>query len=169
MSVRFLTVASTPSELLHQIQDSTARLIFVAPQLLPTVQKALSAANAPKIRNENIILLCQTQDKPKESPHLSIEEMIEQQTLPARPRALTHGEESATAYLCYSSGTTGRAKGVETSHHNITSQVQALNTVYEPLKPKEDRVLGVLPFSHIYGEQDLLPLPKVIGDGATGD
>jgi acyl-CoA synthetase (AMP-forming)/AMP-acid ligase II len=66
------------------------------------------------------------------------------------------GDEHATAYLCYSSGTTGRAKGVETSHHNMTSQLQALNLVYQPLKSDRDVVLGILPFSHIYG----MPIAK---------
>lgn len=33
----------------------------------------------------------------------------------------------------------------------MTSQLQALNAIYEPLKPGRDVVLGYLPFSHMYG------------------
>lgn len=59
----------------------------------------------------------------------------------------------ATAWMSYSSGTTGLPKGVMTSHFNFTSQLQAANIVYEQLKSGKggDVVLGFLPFSHIYG------------------
>jgi len=42
-----------------------------------------------------------------------------------------------------------------TSHHNMTSQLQAVNTTHliEPLK---DVVIGILPFSHIFGLTVLL-------------
>lgn len=33
----------------------------------------------------------------------------------------------------------------------MTSQLQAVNAVYEPLKRGQDVVLGYLPFSHMYG------------------
>ena len=85
----------------------------------------------------------------------SIEDMLS-----APPRRSRPFDEKRTAYLCYSSGTTGRAKGVETTHHNMTSQLQALNTVYQPLG-KGDVVLGILPFSHIYGKLRLARLMQV--------
>lgn len=56
-----------------------------------------------------------------------------------------------TAIMCYSSGTTGLAKGVETTHHNLTSELQALNAGSRQLVSGQDVILGVLPFSHIYG------------------
>jgi acyl-CoA synthetase (AMP-forming)/AMP-acid ligase II len=57
----------------------------------------------------------------------------------------------STAIMCYSSGTTGLAKGVETTHHNLTSELQALNAGSRQLVSGVDVILGVLPFSHIYG------------------
>jgi long-subunit acyl-CoA synthetase (AMP-forming) len=121
-------------------------LVFVGPALLDVLRKALDLPDAPKIADDRIILLCRKGDKPKGASHKCIEE-LRGEPYKTKPR-----DETATAYLCYSSGTTGRAKGVETSHHNITSQIQALNKVYEPLQAKKDVVLGILPFSHIYGE-----------------
>ena len=41
------------------------------------------------------------------------------------------------------------AKGVETTHYNMTSQLQALSVTYEPLHRGRDTVLGYLPFSHM--------------------
>ncbi|KAF9075582.1 AMP binding protein [Rhodocollybia butyracea] len=54
-----------------------------------------------------------------------------------------------TVLLCYSSGTTGQPKGVETTHQNLTTAMQAINMVlgYDP----GDRLLIFLPFYHIYG------------------
>lgn len=127
-------------------------MIFVGPALLPTLQKALALPEAPKIPNERIILLCSQANKPSDqslSPYKCIDEHWKREL---NPKRLNTGEETLTTYLCYSSGTTGKAKGVETSHHNITSQVQALNMVYEPLKAGQDVILGILPFSHIYGK-----------------
>jgi acyl-CoA synthetase (AMP-forming)/AMP-acid ligase II len=56
-----------------------------------------------------------------------------------------------TVFLCYSSGTTGLPKGVESTHYNMTSQLGAFNAGGEKLIPGRDKVLGVLPNSHIYG------------------
>ncbi|KAI8875815.1 acetyl-CoA synthetase-like protein [Backusella circina FSU 941] len=59
--------------------------------------------------------------------------------------------ESTVAYLCFSSGTTGKSKGVMTTHHNIVANVlqyQALDRDF--LDPNKDVMLGVLPFFHIF-------------------
>lgn len=45
---------------------------------------------------------------------------------------------------------TGLAKGVETTHYNMTSQIQAIDTEYEPVSLKNDVHLTFLPFSHMY-------------------
>jgi acyl-CoA synthetase (AMP-forming)/AMP-acid ligase II len=45
---------------------------------------------------------------------------------------------------------TGLGKGVETTHFNMTSQLQAINTVYEPNDINKDVHLTFLPFSHMY-------------------
>lgn len=131
------------------------------PELLPTLQKALKLPKAPKMPDSHIILLCHKSAKPANlSRFRAIDEVwAEAIDVPL----LKPEEEKETAYLCYSSGTTGLAKGVETSHHNITSQVQALNLVYEPLKPGKDVVLGLLPFGHIYGLTVILVRPAVTG------
>ena len=161
--------SSAPDELLHQMSDSTAKVIFVQPPLLPTLDAALAKAKSSgssyTLDSTRIILLCPKSAKPTNSPYQTIEELwpTDKKAQRVRSRILTHGEETNTAYLCYSSGTTGRAKGVETTHHNMTSQVQAVRQVMEPLKEGRDRVLGILPFSHIYGLTLLIHYPLVVG------
>jgi long-subunit acyl-CoA synthetase (AMP-forming) len=133
----------------HQLRDSTAQTIFVQPALLPTLHKALELPDMPTFSDDRIILLCQLEDKPKDAErYKSIEEIMGS---PLKPKRFMTYEETRTAFLCYSSGTTGLAKGVETSHHNMTSQIQALNIAYTRLSHGTDVSLGILPFGHIYG------------------
>ncbi|WRT67974.1 uncharacterized protein IL334_004948 [Kwoniella shivajii] len=150
--------AYTPDELLHQMRDSTASFAFVQPALLPTFLKAIELDPKYTIPDNRIFLLCTKSEKEAliqkggneaewMSRFLCSEEVWEKAGTPKR---FQDGMEERTAYLCYSSGTTGKGKGVETSHHNMTSQVQALNCSYEPIKYK-DVILAMLPFSHIYG------------------
>ena len=52
--------------------------------------------------------------------------------------------------LIYTSGTTGNPKGVMLSHGNITSNVNAVQTLF-PME-REDRSLSFLPWAHSFGQ-----------------
>lgn len=54
------------------------------------------------------------------------------------------------AVLLYTSGTTGKPKGVMLSHRNFYSQCSEVVAKVLPLQP-DDRVVGVLPLYHVYG------------------
>jgi acyl-CoA synthetase (AMP-forming)/AMP-acid ligase II len=60
------------------------------------------------------------------------------------------------AVLPYSSGTTGRPKGVMLSHRNLVANVQ--QSIPQLGMQPDDRILAVLPFFHIYGMTVLLNL-----------
>lgn len=65
-----------------------------------------------------------------------------------------------TAFICYSSGTTGLAKGVMLTHKNFIAQVlQAIDKEED----HDDVALGFLPFYHIFGLTSLVlnPIYKV--------
>lgn len=157
-----VNAASQPHELLHQLRDSTARSIFIAPELLPVLDKALELGKEVGYRMpaNRIVLLCPPDKKPAGTPYKALQELRNRQF---KPKNVPGESENDTAFLCYSSGTTGRAKGVETTHHNMTSQISAFNKVYEPLYEDVDRVLAVLPFSHIYGLTTLCFQPISFG------
>ena len=53
------------------------------------------------------------------------------------------------ALMVYTSGTTGRPKGVVTTHENITAQIQSVVTAWE--WTLDDRALLVLPLHHVHG------------------
>lgn len=62
-----------------------------------------------------------------------------------------------TAFICYSSGTTGLAKGVMLTHKNFIAQVvQTVNDEPEEERHDDDVILGFLPFYHIYGLTSLV-------------
>ncbi|KAG2191273.1 hypothetical protein INT47_003064 [Mucor saturninus] len=56
------------------------------------------------------------------------------------------------ALLCFSSGTSGRSKGVMTTHTNLTSNVaQYLELDKHAIDPTVDRMIGILPLFHAFG------------------
>jgi len=66
---------------------------------------------------------------------------------PIPPRAIN---PLTIAGLVYTSGTTGRPKGVMQSHHNIVENINSVHTIFT-FDP-EDRALSFLPWAHSYGQ-----------------
>ncbi len=75
---------------------------------------------------------------------------------PASPvvQRLPEVEETRRALILYTSGTTGRPKGVVTTHANIAAQVQSLVEAWE--WSSDDHILHVLPLHHIHGVVNVL-------------
>ncbi|KAJ3313983.1 hypothetical protein HDV04_001289 [Boothiomyces sp. JEL0838] len=133
------------SEFAYQLQDSGAKFIFSHDSVL---QNALEAGSQAKIPKSKVFVF----GSKKVGSHLSIDDMVglgasKVRSLPVvkyTPRQL----KEDTAYLCYSSGTTGRSKGVMTTHDNLVSNIHQLYA-FEKMDEK-DTTIGVLPFYHIY-------------------
>ncbi|KAI9711535.1 MAG: hypothetical protein M1820_002099 [Bogoriella megaspora] len=152
-------------ELVHQLKDSGAKCLFTCVPLLKTSLEAAAQVGIPK----NRIYLLQL---PKEaiggqsapSEYKSVDDLIKEGSKQPRlePLKLQKGDGAKrTAFLCYSSGTSGLPKGVMISHHNVianTLQIKAYETKYRESKRQpgtfseySETVLGLLPMSHIYG------------------
>ncbi|AQQ70204.1 Bifunctional protein aas [Limihaloglobus sulfuriphilus] len=65
----------------------------------------------------------------------------------------------ATAAVIYSSGSSGTAKGVMLSHHNVISNIESFTSVFN-IYPA-DKLLGMLPFFHSFGFTCLVWLPAI--------
>ncbi|KAL8687538.1 MAG: hypothetical protein Q9218_006320 [Villophora microphyllina] len=152
------------TELEHQLRSSGSTALFTCQPLLPLALEAASKCNIPKSR---IFLLsvpkeiAGRQDPPKDFK--TVDQLIrEGANLPeTEPLRWEKGQGARqTAFLCYSSGTSGLPKGVMISHRNVIANTLQIFTHEEPYrqsikKPGEERTpseisLGLLPQSHIY-------------------
>ena len=74
-----------------------------------------------------------------------VDEQIEDERLALLPQRVT---AQSLASLIFTSGTTGRPKGVMLSHRNLTSMVSMLSSVFD--MTTKDGVLSVLPLHHTF-------------------
>ena len=76
-------------------------------------------------------------------------------TSPPQPGSSTVGADLPSlrstdpAFIVYTSGTTGRPKGVVTTHHNVTAHITALTSAWA--WRESDRILHTLPLHHVHG------------------
>ena len=130
----------TVSELVHQLKDSGARAVVCHPTLLKTTQQAAKEVGIP-----DKAIFCFDDGSRSWQTVLASSEI-------GFDRVKKVDNKKDLAYLVYSSGTTGLAKGVMLSHRNIVSNVQ-VNLEFDGnnLEPGKDVMGAVLPFYHIFG------------------
>ncbi|MGJ5632461.1 acyl-CoA synthetase [Nostoc sp. CALU 1950] len=75
--------------------------------------------------------------------------ILTSETLPSNIDRLPEIDITRRALILYTSGTTGKPKGVVTTHQNIQAQVTSLITAWE--WTSDDRILHILPLHHIHG------------------
>lgn len=132
--------------------------ILAAPSTLDVALRATKALGWTADQQASRIALAATREEhPDPTPHRTLTQLIGSQLL--SPHKITD-PLTQPAYLGYSSGTSGRAKGVQTSHQNMTSVMSMLHPFGAT---PEDVSLAVLPLSHIYGLTKLLHWPVLIG------
>lgn len=108
--------AYTGSELQHQVKDSGSKIVLCAPQLLPVVQEATSHWSKED-QQSKIILACRRSESEGNTSHKCLDDLMGNDLL----EPYTYKDPmDELAYLCYSSGTTGLAKGVMTTVYNMT-------------------------------------------------
>lgn len=61
---------------------------------------------------------------------------------------LLHPDMESLAAIFFTSGTTGRSKGVMLSHRNITAEINQTSRLFDP---EGDVTVAVLPFNHAFG------------------
>ncbi len=141
----------TTDELVHQLKDSGASVLVTHPDVLET---ALAAAKRAGIKESRIILMEGGTGK-----YPTMDDVINMgKSLPLPPQWKCADPANTVAYLAYSSGTTGLAKGVKIAHSNVISNCQQIGQFagYEHTKygvkplSKGEVTLGILPSYHIY-------------------
>ena len=134
----------TADEIATQLTDAGADWLFTVSALLPAAREAAERTGIPASR---LVVLDGADGHPSLADLLAM-------GAPA-PR-VSFDPATHVAVLPYSSGTTGRPKGVMLSHRNLVANVEQSRGLLD-VGP-EDRVLALLPFFHIYGLTVLLNL-----------
>ncbi|CAG8839496.1 17806_t:CDS:2, partial [Racocetra persica] len=105
----------TAEELTYQLLDSGSTVVIAHPD---TISVAIEASINAKIPESNIFVLGDHEVNGIQ-PYTRLLSIRE-----AEPVCFTPEEiKTTTAFLCYSSGTTGRSKGVETTHYNFIANL----------------------------------------------
>ena len=155
----------TPRELIDELNDAGVKTIVVLANFAHTVEKALSQTQLKNIIVTEIGDLMRGLKAPivnfvvkyikKKVPEYSLPQGI------SFCHAICKGKRLALqkidlsgrdlAFLQYTGGTTGKAKGAELSHYNILSNIdQCLAWLNSALQQNGDVVITALPLYHIF-------------------
>lgn len=156
----------TPDEVIHQMNDSGAETIIVLENFATTIEKAL-----PSMPNVKHIIISQMGDLFPTPKRLTvnfvvnyIKKLVPKYNIPHAVKfryALQVGEQStlhrvdlshdSIAFLQYTGGTTGVAKGAILTHGNLVANVLQAYSWLAPLGINEqDVIITALPLYHIF-------------------
>ncbi|MGH3587168.1 MAG: AMP-binding protein, partial [Pseudonocardia sp.] len=116
--------------------DSGAKLVVT---VSPFLERAMAGATEVGLPADAVIVLDSADG------HTGLRDLLDTTAEP--PVHTATGAD--TAVLPYSSGTTGRAKGVVLTHRNLVANLQQIAPLGNVTQ--DTRILAVLPFFHIYG------------------
>lgn len=134
----------TEAEFNYQIKKSGAKAIVTVPSLLPVLTKLAKQNNIPK----EMIFLFGNESIEGVQTFKSIATHQSHFMLPIN--VIQAADD--LAFICFSSGTTGVAKGVMLTHRNFVAQI-VMVTDFEgtDANQENDIIIGFLPFFHIFG------------------
>ena len=155
----------TPRELEHQLKDSGASVIVVLENFAATLQSVLPNTQVKHVIVASVgdmfgaikggIINFVVRKIKKMVPAYHIDGAIPFQTAmkqgAAQPFQKVELTRSDTAFLQYTGGTTGVAKGAVLSHGNIcANMMQAAEWIKNRLRQGEETVIAALPLYHIF-------------------
>jgi len=129
----------TAGEIRHQLQDSGATMLVTISMFLDVANEAIEGTSVDEVMSIDPV-----DGVPSMFDLLTSEPLAEQVPV----------TNDDIVVLPYSSGTTGRSKGVMLSHGNLTANIAQLEHVL--ILEEGDVALAALPFFHIYGMQVLM-------------
>jgi len=137
-------------QLLHQIQDASAKFVFIS----DAAQCAKLTAAAAELPADTVCLLHEQNPAATIGPHRPILWRAECQRCDAQrgrelcDQAAAEVTPDDLATILYSSGTTGEPKGAMLTQGNLASNALGMSAAFE-INPHDLR-LNLLPFSHIF-------------------
>ncbi len=125
-------------EITHILEDSEAVAMITSPEFYPNIVQASASLEKPP----KIVVV----GEPVPDGALSFAQLLEGAT---EPHPIVDRTSDDLAVISYTSGTTGRPKGVMLSHGNM--EFQARNTASALDFREGDRAVGCLPLAHLFG------------------
>jgi acyl-CoA synthetase (AMP-forming)/AMP-acid ligase II len=139
--------AHTGQELTRQLTDAGASVLVTIPSLVPAARSAAAAADVSEL-----VVLGEADGATPIAALLGPD---------AAALEVDAAQDTAVAFLPYSSGTTGLPKGVMLTHANLVTMVRQ---AAGGLRLREhDTVLAVPPFFHVMGFMITLAVPLAAG------
>lgn len=147
-----LNAAYGPEELVHPIHEADVDYIFCHQSALSTAREGLEQAKKGlKSKNgQNRLWILDDGDSLKKGDKGEQDARI----LLGEERLETHkvvDDRTEDAFIVFSSGTSGKPKGVQLVHGNITAVTTAIVTTFSDAISPNDRYVAVLPMFHIFG------------------
>ncbi|KAJ1585855.1 hypothetical protein NDA14_006483 [Ustilago hordei] len=147
-----LNAAYGPEELVHPIHEADVDYIFCHQSALSTAREGLEQAKKGlKSKNgQNRLWILDDGDSLKKGDKGEQDARI----LLGEERLQTHkvvDDRTEDAFIVFSSGTSGKPKGVQLVHGNITAVTTAIVTTFSDAIGPNDRYVAVLPMFHIFG------------------
>lgn len=130
----------TAGEVKHQLEDSGATILVTISMFLDVARTAAEGTSVTEIVSIDPVEGVPSMFDFLGSPPLTEQVAVDTDTVPV--------------VLPYSSGTTGKSKGVILTHDNLTANIEQCKHVLS--YGVDDVALAILPFFHIYGMQVLM-------------
>ncbi|WP_270238750.1 long-chain-fatty-acid--CoA ligase [Kocuria marina] len=137
----------TPRELTYHYQDAGVSLVFAWQDMAEASQKA-----AEELDGVEVIPV---------SPAGTAQQLQEVEPV----TEVVEREDSDTAVLLYTSGTTGRPKGAELTHNNLRTNAVVAGSLFD--LTADDVMFGGLPFFHVFGQTTALNSVILRGGAVT--
>jgi fatty-acyl-CoA synthase len=136
-----LNIRLSPDDLAYILNEAEDKILIVDQVLLPLFEKFKASVKLSKV-----IVIPQT-GAPIQQEYLNYEDVLQ-----SGDEALFvpfEGDENTAAFMCYTSGTTGKPKGVVYSHRSIVLHaITSLTNCCQISISEQDTVLPIVPMFH---------------------
>ncbi|PWZ03156.1 acetyl-CoA synthetase-like protein [Testicularia cyperi] len=147
-----MNAAYGPEELVHPIHDAEVQYVLCHQSVLSTARKGLELAKIglKSSNGQNRLWILDDGDDLKrgDKGELDVRTLLGNETLATHK---VKDDRQEDAFIAYSSGTSGKPKGVQLVHGNMTALLEAVVVTFGNDIDQTDRYLAVLPFNHIFG------------------